>query len=405
MKRIGRCGLLVAAVAAGLFAACLFLLHHAGAKRASAAPDTTTTNQGTDLLPTATDAVFRDPAPGEKRAFLMGFTSWPYGATEDAVRNTYAFIGAHADVVVEHLDDGVPWTESLRDEPWPKWFEKKMDSRRKLRPAGTKLLLSLTPLNMGRNGLAECSGEGSRPPLPAELKGKAFGDRQLTAAYANYCRRMVEFFRPDYLLTGIESNELLNNQPDQWIGYVAMSRSAQRRLREAFPGLPVSESVTLHKLLERQNPDLEDYRARIREFVEGHDFLGVSFYPLFVGAHREEEFAAALDYLAVFSDKQVAITETGHPAQRVSIRSFQLEFPSDSGEQDTYVQVLLSKAQARRFLLVTYWTARDFDALWQVFPDSVKDLGAIWRDTGLLDESGRARPASITWKGWYDKGR
>ena len=137
------------------------------------------------------------PAPVEtnatKRGFLMGFTSWPHTATAEAVQGTYAFIGTNADLIVEHLDDGVPWAEALRDAPFPKAFLEKIEGRRNSRPPGTELLLSLTPLNLGRNGLAECAGNGQRPPLPEELKGRPFDDPQLVRAYANYCRRMVEF--------------------------------------------------------------------------------------------------------------------------------------------------------------------------------------------------------------------
>ena len=139
------------------------------------------------------------------RGFLMGFTSWPYAATSEAVRETYAFIGTNADLITEHLDDGVPWVEALQDAPFPKTFQERIEGRKKNRPPGTKLLLSLTPLNMGRSGLADCAGNGQRPPLPVELNGKPFDDPQLIRAYANYCRRMIEFFQPDFLLTGIES--------------------------------------------------------------------------------------------------------------------------------------------------------------------------------------------------------
>jgi hypothetical protein len=73
---------------------------------------------------------------------------------------------------------------------------------------------------------------------------------------ANYCRRMIEFLQPDFLLTGIESNELLNNQPKSWSGYREFSRRVQRELHERFPQLPLSESVTLHKLVYGRLPSL-----------------------------------------------------------------------------------------------------------------------------------------------------
>ncbi len=336
-----------------------------------------------------------------KRAFLMGFTSWPYAATLEAVQGTYAFIGTNADLVVEHLDDGVPWAEALRDAPFPNAFQDKIEGRRRNRPPGTKLLLSLTALNMGRSGLAECAGNGQRPPLPPELKDKPFNDPALVRAYANYCRRLTAFFRPDFLLTGIEANELLNNQPEAWNAYRELSRQVQGELRERFPRLPMSESVTLHKLLDGQNRGLAQYRERIRAFVERQDFCAVSFYPFFLGAHTETQFADALDFLPTFTRKPIAITETGHPAEPLRVRRWNLDFPTDPREQATYVQVLLARAQTRHYLFVTWWAARDFDELWRTFPDAVKDLGALWRDTGLVDEAAKPRPAFEVWRRWF----
>jgi hypothetical protein len=338
-----------------------------------------------------------------KREFLMGFTSWPYAATPEAVRETYAFISTNADLVVEHMDDGVPWTESLRDAPFPKAFLEKIEGRRKNRPPGMKLLLSLTPLNLGHNGLAECAGNGQRPPLPVELKRKPFDDQKVIRAYVNYCRRMVEFFQPDFLVTGIESNELLNNQPQQWDAYLELGRQVRHELQQRFPRLPLSESITLHKLRDQQNPRLAEYRTKIHALVQSHDFFAVSFYPFFLGLHTEKEFAEALDDLPAFSDKPIAIAETGHPAEPIKIRTWKLDFPADAQEQAAFVQVLLSQAQVHHYLFVTYWTARDFDELWKTFPESVKDLGTLWRDTGLIDEAGRPRPAYEMWKLWLAK--
>jgi hypothetical protein len=356
------------------------------------------------ILPAATNDSLVPPG-AVKRVFLMGFTSWPYAATAEAVQGTYTFIGANADLITEHLDDGVPWAECLQDVPFPKTFLEKIEGRRKNRPPGTKLLLSLTPLNLGRNALAECAGDGQRPPLPAELKGKPFNDPQLVRAYARYCRRMAEFFQPDFLVTGIESNELLNNKPKEWNAYLELSRQAQREVRERFPRLPLSESVTLHKLLDRQNRGLAEYRTKLRKFVERQDFFAVSFYPFFLGLHTEKEFAEALDYLPAFSSKPIAITETGHPAEPIKIRTWKLDFPADAREQDAFVKVLLSRAEAQHYLFVTYWAARDFDELWKTFPEAVKDLGALWRDTGLVDEAGQPRPAYETWRSWFTKPR
>ncbi len=39
---------------------------------------------------------------------------------------------------------------------------------------------------------------------------------------------------------------------------------------------------------------------------------------------------------------------------------------------------------------------QDFDALWQ--KTGANDAGAVWRDTGLYDENGKARAALSTWR-------
>src|SRR5690606_38448064 len=43
------------------------------------------------------------------REFQMGFSSWPYAATAEAVDDTYRFISENADVYSEHIDANIPW--------------------------------------------------------------------------------------------------------------------------------------------------------------------------------------------------------------------------------------------------------------------------------------------------------
>jgi hypothetical protein len=334
----------------------------------------------------------------------MGFTSWPYAATVEAVQGTYDFIGANADIITEQVDEGVPWAEMVRDEPLPAWFVEKMEGRRQNRPPGMKLVLYLTPTNLAHDALADCLGEGNaKVPLPAELVGKPWNDPAVVSAYTRYCCQMIEFFDPDYAISAVESNELLNNAPETWDAYADFSRQVRSELRRGFPGVLLSESVTLHKLLESGNPDLEGYQSKVRDFCADHDFLAVSSYPLFMNMHAEDEFGFALDFLPTFSDKRIAFAETGHQAETLRLASMNFEFPADPAEQAEYARTLLSRAQAERYLFVTWWTSRDFDALWETFPESIKELGSIWRDTGLLDADGTPRPAFSVWKEWLDR--
>jgi len=341
---------------------------------------------------------------GADRTFYMGFTPWPYGMTEQAVEDTYQAIARHGDMINHHLES-VPWKEALSGEPFAQGFRQNIENRRKRTPKGHKVVLSISALDQGRKSIALYYGDKENMPLPPEISGKRFNDAVVEKAYFEYCRRMAEFFHPDYLVVGIETNELLNNSPQQWADYRAMSGAVRKKLKAAFPKIPVAESVTLHKLLEKGNRDLEGYRAEIREFVADHDFLAVSFYPFLAGLRTPEEFARALAFLKEFSKQRIAICETGHAAEDIVAETWQLRIPSSPSEQNDYVKALLEAASRDRYLFVNQWCWKDFDELWRSFPAEVKDLGRIFRDTGLVDEQNRERAAFRTWVSHFKRPR
>jgi hypothetical protein len=219
----------------------------------------------------------------------------------------------------------------------------------------------------------------------------------------NYVVWMTDFFRPDYLITGIESNELLNNQPAEWQHYLELSRHVRSAVKEKYPKLPVAESITLHKLREAGNRDLDGYRKTIQGFIADHDFFGVSFYPFFLGLHSPTEFAEALAFLPRFTDRPIAITETGHPAEDIVVAKFGIKFPATPHEQADYLTALFTQAQTHHYLFVTYFASRDFDELWNTFPAEVKSLGQLWRDTGLVSEQDQRRPAYQVWKSRFEQ--
>lgn len=234
-----------------------------------------------------------------QRKFLMGFTSWSSGTTSQATEVTYEFISRSADVITEHIE-GVPWTEALSGKPFRKGFQENIERRKKHQPAGLKLVLAISPLNMGRSALADYYGERENMPLPEQFRGKHFNDPMIKKAYLNYCRRMAEFFVPDYWIIGIESNELLNNNPSEWENYLELSQFIYGELKKQFPKTPMAHSVTLHKLLEKSNRHLDQYQQKIRGFIASYDFNAISFYPFFLGMHSSQEFRKAFESIREF---------------------------------------------------------------------------------------------------------
>ena len=329
-----------------------------------------------------------------QRDFHIGFSTWPYTPTVDAVDETYRFIAENGDIYLEQLDDKVPWQEVASGAPLPEAFAKEINEKVARRPSHIKLLLALTPLNGGRDGIAEAySGD-----MPLQLAGKSFNDPAVIAAYTTYCQRMIDLFNPDYLIVGIEVNELLNNTPDKWPGYVEMSQAVQATLKDVYPDLKTSESVTLHKLINSETKDVRAYRQQIRDFVADLDLVAVSFYPLFVGHHTHEQFSSAFDLLREWTDKPLAIAETAHPAETIVAERWNFTFEASPAEQNEYIKVLLERAQSDEFAYVICFTWRDYDELWGTFPDPVKDLGRLWRDTGFVDENDVERDAMRTWR-------
>ena len=331
-----------------------------------------------------------------QRRFLMGFTSWSSGTTPEAAVATYEFISRSADVITEHIE-GVPWTEALSGEPFRKGFQENIERRKKNQLKGLKLVLAISPLNMGRSAPADYYGDTENMPLPEPFRGKHFNDPVIKKAYLNYCRRMAEYFKPDYWIIGIESNELLNNTPAEWDNYLELSRFIYAELKKKFPKMPMAHSVTLHKLVDKKNSHLEKYQQTIKEFISSYDFNAISFYPFFLGMHSSDEFRRAFEAIRQFGHKPIAISESGHPAEPIIAKTWNLNIPATPEEQNEFVKALLTAAQKDGYLFVTMFASKDFDEMWKSFPDSVKDLGRLWRDTGIVDENDVKRPAYYSW--------
>ena len=53
------------------------------------------------------------------------------------------------------------------------------------------------------------------------------------------------------------------------------------------------------------------------------------------------------------------------------------------------------------FVFVISFVHQDYDALWEKIKGDSPEFFMAWRDCGLLDETGKARPAYNVWKGFF----
>ena len=329
-------------------------------------------------------------AESTSRNFHMGFTTWPFGPNAADVNQTYLFIQGNADIYAEHLDHHIPWKAWMNGTELPPEFARDILSRVVKRPQDHKMLLSVSLLNTDRSDLID-DYDGWIPEYTS------LNDTAIELAYTNHVRYLIDAFSPDYLVVAIEVNELHLKAGSKWEGYKSLMQKVKTHIKQEYPLLPVSESITLHNLY---NPEVADPEATISEIVNyanQMDFVAISYYPFFKGQHTAVDFQKAFDFLHGKITKSIAFVETAHFAETLAVAGYNLLIPSDACEQNAYLETLLTNAQNQDYEFVIWWAHRDFDALWETFPDEVKDLGKIWRDTGLLDENGQKRDAYFTW--------
>jgi len=332
----------------------------------------------------------------DNRQFKMGFSTWPFGPTESNVTETYKFLEANGDMYSEHIDDKIPWQNWIDGSPLPQEFVDGINYKLSKKPADLPLLLSISFLNNARTDIME-DRDGSIPNYVS------LNDSAIQAAYFNHLCYMIEAFDPTYLLYAIESNELLNNTPDKWGDFRLLMDSIQFKVKQKYPTIEMSESVTLHNWYQPDVIDKESYIAEIDQVASGGDFTAISFYPFFKGLSSKNDFQKAFDYLHSKTSLPIAFVETNHIAEDLIVDGLNLNIETSEKEQNEYLETLLVNAHAKNYKFIIWWAHRDYDALWETFPAEVKDLGKIWRDTGLQDEDGTDRKAMKLWRDIFAK--
>ena len=331
------------------------------------------------------------------RNFKMGFSTWSFGPTEADKDETYQFINSNADIYSEQIDNKIPWNAWINNSTLPIEFINEIDNRVSKRLNNHKLLLSVSLLNTDRNDLLE-DFDGSIPNY------SSLNDTNIENAYFKHLEYLISRFNPDYLVIAMEVNELKIKSETKWTEYKLLMNNIRSRLKINYPNLPLSESVTLHNWF---NPEVSNQAAFISEISnyvnQNMDFAAISYYPFFKGQHTKSEFQQAFDFLHSEVTIPISFVETTHLAENLNISSFNLNIESNVCEQKDYLETLLLNAYRQNYEFIIWWAYRDYDKLWETFPAEYKDVGKLWRNTGLLDKNGTARPSFTVWKKIFEK--
>jgi len=326
----------------------------------------------------------------------MGFTGFPHDFSIEAVSHAQDFSRQNADIIAHHIE-GVPWSELLSDAPFSDELINDWKGKEQATPKGGKVYLAISP---GRGDLKP--GEKSEP-FPKGLKGRSYDDPVVLDAYLSYCRRMLEFFKPDYLAIGIEVNEIYQVGKDKWRAYVALHRHVYQELKKDHPNLPIFASFTLHGMLNQTGRSRDEMLTAFGEIMPFNDFVAVSFYPFIRGGTTDIDSCLRwlIDHFDGFK-KPYAFVEVGEPAERLELPSSGQIIDGTPQKQAAFYETLLAFARDHDVRFVISFLHRDYDALWEKIKETTPKAFMVWRDCGLMDQDGKARPAYTVWKRYFD---
>ena len=330
----------------------------------------------------------------ETRPFKMGFSTWLYAPTAEAINNTVSFLKEQGDMYTVKFDEHIPWRSLIDDQPLPAEFEKKIGDVAIHRIPGHKLQLCLTAVKDSFDGLLN--------DLDGSLPQETYSSPVIVKAYIKYCEKMIEVFNPDYVLTGMKSNELYLKNPNAWNAYSKFSKEVITKLQSRHRNILFAESINLNKLVNpEKNVKESKYKRDIVNFSRHFNFLPITFHPFISAYSTEKEYQKAFDYLHKSIRKPIAISETAQIAASVTLPTITLV--SNQEIQNNFLEVLFKNAHRKKYLYVSYWAHRDCDAMIAAHPVAFGDFGKILKDTGLVDEKGNHRPSFNTWKSELSK--
>lgn len=218
----------------------------------------------------------------------------------------------------------------------------------------------------------------------------------MKTAYLNYCRRVVDYFDPDYLAFGIEVNLLKHNTPAAWAAYLELHQHVYAALKAEYPRLPIMASLTGIDLLEGYTTvNHADQIAALADVIDYTDFFAISLHPHLSGITLPDLVIPEdmFEILFAMSDKPSCITETSFLAETLTMADYPGYLANGTPEkQRDYVERFLDEADRLRLRFVVYFPVKVYDDLW-VWMGSPEDICKTWCDTGLYDENGDPRPA------------
>jgi len=198
------------------------------------------------------------------RSFNMGVTPFPYDQGSEALTTSYNNALANSDMVLIHLDHGVPWQEALGGQPFPAEVTGTLAAAADMATT-RKIMLTATPISLSRDSLAGYWNDaGSHQPLPPPWNSYNFARR-----------RIIDQIKPAYFAYAIEANGSFLPNTTIYDQFLVLADTVYQTLKKEYPNLPVF--LTLQdQSFNKNRQELLDMTAQLLPYT---DMIAVSTYP------------------------------------------------------------------------------------------------------------------------------
>lgn len=341
-----------------------------------------------------------DDLTPESRSFYMGFQPWEYDLNHAATINAYDNISIYGDIISTQLDNGVPWEQAYTGADYPIDVLNDINERKSLTPPNAKVFLSLMPLSEARDGIAQYWGQENET-IKQQWASKSFTDSTVISAYLNYCRRMIDFFEPDYFCYAVEANASFSETDSTYQEFLPFCDTIYTTLKAEYPNLPIMLSLVTNFL------GGNIVTGTTKQLLQYSDYVAISSYPFLlpnapIGTTNPQSIPN--NWYSRMADlapnKPVCITETAYIAENLKISAYFIDLIGKEEWQAEYVQQLFEEMNNLDAEFIIWVTARDYDYAGQKLEGIVDPTYYIWMDTGILDEDGKERPSAKIWKQW-----
>ena len=339
-----------------------------------------------------------DPVERHPGVPLFGVSTFPGGFSAEEHNRGLEFATEDSQIFTVQRDNGIPWNEALAGTPYAKKVTDEWEIYRRERPAGMPLYLAIAPLGFDRESLIHPL-DGAE--MPKELRGKPFDDPNVMRAYLNHVRTCVDYFDPDYLNIGLESGELSHRNPRAWPAFVKLFKHVRDGIKSDHPDIKVGISWGLQAMMEPEAAEIS------RPLVDASDFVGISFYPYMSEFHEifgstplpdpPGEWRVALDWLREYTDKPIAICETGYNSTDAFNKVPPIHLTGSEALQAQYIKELASIAYRDDYLFVIYYFGTDIKNLIEAMGEK-GEIVLLWRENGLIDSDFNPKPALGVWR-------